>query len=258
MNRKRFFGLVLVLVIAALAAPTASQAKTFCTTSPCPRFQINKTEGKIKEGKKVRIISWATLELNTAKIGLITCKNMFAGFATNPGVAGSGGAGEGGIEGYAAYGCSSTLCEGVGQKVEVTPLGETENLIKTEKIVVERITTPWEVHAIRASEAIGGKFHIGGTEPFGLDIGNEVSKSPKQIRFNVRCFGKALNAEFTGELTPEGKNASAIGSGPAEEKLWGGESGELNSVEGGKGSVSGEHIKIFGYDEGEEIAVKEI
>jgi len=149
MSRKKFLGLVPLLVIAAFAAtPVAAQAENVnkCEEGgTCPRILQNGLETGLEGTAKLNVISWGTLQLENSKLGLITCKNAFGGTASDPGVKGAGDARAiGEVQGYTAYGCKGPLCEVAGEPVEVTPLGQAANPVTKAKETVGRITVPWE------------------------------------------------------------------------------------------------------------------
>jgi hypothetical protein len=88
-----------------------------------PHFYSNKlvlpeeSGGPGAEGKD--IIAWGTLTLETKTVGTITCRNEFGGDAYNPV---GGGAGEGKVDAYTAYDCTSEVCETVEKsKQEIIP-----------------------------------------------------------------------------------------------------------------------------------------
>lgn len=238
MNRKKVLGLAPLLVIAVFAVAAAgAQAAT------SPRILQNGSEAKLENGAKLPLLSWGTLTLENSKLGLIKCENAFGGYASDPGVKGEGDLpGEGKVLGYTAYNCKSEVCEAALGKVEVTPLGQTENELK-EVVTVERITTPWEAHVNEPSP---------GT--WKLKVGNKTPKSPSQIRFRVVCVAQATKAEFTGELNIAGEGGTLIGSAPAKLEFKGAETGELESSIG-TGTVSGK-VKLMGYNGQEVLTVK--
>ena len=236
MRRKTFLGLVPLLVIAALAVtPVGAQA--------APRILQNGSEAKLENGKLLPILSWGTLTLENSKLGLIKCKNAFGGVATDPGVAGSGLAGEGKVQGYAAYNCTGAACELAGEPVEVTPLGEATNPVTKTKEDVGRITTPWEAHVTEPSAGV-----------WTLKTGNKTAGSETKIRFSVVCAAQALKSEFAGELNIAGEGGTLIGSSPAKLEFKGAETGELESAIG-TGTVTGK-VKLMGYEAQEVLTVE--
>jgi len=236
MKRKIYLGLAPLLVIALLGAMAgAAQA--------APRILQNGTEKKLEEGAHFPILSWGVLQLENSKLGLIECHNAFGGYATDPGKKGSGKPGEGKVEGYTAYGCTSPICEAALGKVVVTPVG------KEEAKKVERITVaePWEAVITEP---------VPSSEKWTLKVGNKLEPRPQkgQIAFEVICAVQATKAEFTGELNIGGVQGQAQGSSPAKLIFEKAASGELQSAIG-TGTVAGE-VNLFGYSEGQTLTVK--
>jgi len=247
MNRKTFLGLVPLLVIVAFAVtPVGAQAEEVGKCGEggtCPRILQNGLETKLEGGKLLPIVSWGTLKLENSKLGLITCRNVFGGFATDPGVKGPGDArGEGLVNGYAAYNCIGPLCEVAGEPVEVTPLGQASNPVTKAKETVGRITVPWQSHIFEPK-----------AKEWQLVVGDKL-KDEKAIRFRVVCAAQALAAEFTGELHPTGEAGTIAGAAPAKLEFLKAASGELESAIG-TGTVEGK-VKLMGYEAAESLSVE--
>jgi hypothetical protein len=219
MNMKRFLGLVPVLAIVCAMIPAAAQA--------VPHQYKNGTI--TPEGEKVPQLAWGTLTLENLNAGLIKCHNIFGGTGENPV---GGGAAQGELEGYSAYSCESETCEASGKKVEVYPLG-----------LDNPILGYWEIHVV---EEPAGTFK--------LKVGNKVSGSPKQIKFDIRCTGLLEATEFHGELFPNTKNGTSIGASPSTVTFSKAASGELESLIG-TGTVSGK-VKQMGYEAQDLLQVK--
>jgi hypothetical protein len=219
MNMKRFLGFVpLLAVVAFVMIPAAAQAE--------PHQYKN---GEITPpGEKVPQIAWGTLQLENINVGLIECKNIFAGTGQNPV---GGGAAEGELEAYSTFGCKSVSCEAAGKAVEVFPLG-----LNNPKLGA------WEIHTVE---------NPAGT--FKLKVGNKLAANAKQIKFKIVCTG-VINVEFHGELFPNTKNGTSIGASPSKVEFKGATSGELES-ELGTGTVKG-NLKQMGYEGQDLLTVK--
>jgi hypothetical protein len=211
MNMKRFLGFVpLLAVVVFVMIPAAAQAE--------PHQYKNGTI--TAEGVKVPQIAWGTLQLENVNVGLIECKNIFAGNGQNPV---GGGAAEGELEAYSAFNCKSASCEAAGKAVEVFPLGLDNPKLGS-----------WEIHTVE---------NPAGT--FKLKVGNKLAANATQIKFKIVC-AEVINVEFHGELFPNTKNGTSIGASPSKVEFLGATSGELESGLG-NGTVKGK-LKQMGYE----------
>jgi hypothetical protein len=227
MSNKLRMGLAPVLLVAAFALiPVAAQAE--------PHFYSNhvglpaESGGPGAEGKD--IIAWGKLELEAKSIGKTICLNEFGGDAYNPEGPEGARPGEGKIDAYAAYDCTSEQCEALKSKIEIIP----EGLDKFGE---------WEAKLTEPEAGI-----------IRLKIGNKTLNSPTQIKFRIFCPPAGpgeINTPSRGELTPKVKNGTLIGSAPSKIEFGLG-SGELELAGLPEGKVNGS-LKVMGYETGEII-----
>jgi hypothetical protein len=225
MKKKFLVGVApLVVVTAFLVIPAASQGA--CGTAPnCPHVYKNGVIGK--EGTAVRQMAWGNAKLKNGVLGEIECKNIFAGFATNPV---GGGAAEGKVAAFFPFECVSAECTKLGGKFI--------------ELVAEKM--PWVAEVTEPSAGVfrqktGVKSERGGG-------------AGRSIEFLVNCEG-VTKPHFFGENSPLIlNNGTAVGLKPGEIEFDLG-SGELESDTVGGGTTAGK-IKTQGYAGQELIEVK--
>jgi hypothetical protein len=220
-------GLTPVLLAVGFAViPTVAQAE--------PHFYGNhvglpaESGGPGAEGKD--IIAWGKLELEAKSIGKLVCLNEFGGDTYNPEGPEGARPGEGKIDAYAAYDCTSEQCEALKFKIEIIPEG-LEKFGEWES----KLSEP-EVGVIR------------------LKLGNKTPNSPTQIKFLIFCPPAGpgeIKTPTRGELAPKVKNGTLIGSAPSKAEFGLG-SGELELAGVPEGKVNGS-LKVMGYETGELI-----
>ena len=173
------------------------------------------------------VISWGNLILETKTVGLMVCSNAFGAQVFNPI---GGGAGEGKVESFAVWNCTSEECEVVlKSKLEIRPEGLTKFGFWESKL-----------------------FEEAGVQR--LRVGNKTAGDPHQIKFLILCEGiERINTPTRGELTPKVKNGHAL-SAPSKVEFGEG-SGELELAGVKEGKVFGS-LKIMGYVGNEIINVQ--
>jgi hypothetical protein len=200
--------------------------------------------GPGEEGEDTLMWGKSVLTDAGAGIGTAECLTEWGGDVFNPeGASVSAGPGETKIDAFAAYDCTSTVCEATDKsKLSVEPegLGVAVNGAK------EAVSLEWE-----------GKLAEPQPGLVRLKLGNAKPGSPTQIKWHVVCpettvSGGSYNKKWKGELAPEIENGTAIGSAPTKLTF---NSGELEVESTLEGKVTNK-LKLMGYEGGEIVSTK--
>jgi hypothetical protein len=219
MSRKKCVRLVpLIAITAAFAAFAVIPATTQAVN--VPRVFVNGSE--IEKGNEAAespfpVLAWGTLTLSNAELGLVTCENIFSGKVVNP-VEKTLPA-EGTVEAYQSFNCTAPTCETAGGHIEISPLGNGEN-ITGKRSEVERIVPATKplVNATSGKIEPGGaewtggvkevsagsktyESQIGNKEPALLGVKGTTTTASKIIKFTLATETKVGEDVFT-----EGEN----------------------------------------------------
>jgi hypothetical protein len=250
MSKKLVISFAPLLAIAAFAVmPVVAQA-----ANP-PHYYVNGVgKGSIAgEGEKIPVVAWGTLSLtNTAggSGGKVTCHNVTAGFAENPGEGATGAAGIGETQTFDPYACESKACTaaatGGGPATYVSVIAEPTAYVSPTSPGGNATNLGWKSHLIFEeatklirSESEGVKVNVHchvetganaktGEPEFGV-VTNEISEgSNRPSSGPVRLT--ASNPPFL-EFDATGKGSGELhGPPPSEETRLGKTEGELKTL----------------------------
>jgi hypothetical protein len=204
MKKKLFTGLAPLLVIAACAmtAPSALGSAEIswpaCVAPNCPHIYKNGIIGA--ENTAIKGIAWGNLTLTNVKLGVVECKNIFAGFGLNPT---GGGRSEGKVQAFYPYECNDPTCAA----------GKGELFVTANNFAGE-VTLPFKTEGV---EQPAGSFYgkAGFKGPSENEKANKTTE-PGQTEFNINCTSIGHPDFFGVSYFKALKTGISIGAAPEE------------------------------------------